>query len=177
MNWIACKVRDSLLVRSVVGLCFDNTSSHVKLETGRLNVSLFLALHSYFPLSFQAADFIMRSDLRLEKPSNDHQGVELRSIARFNLPQMDKNIFCSIPIYRAAIFEPRHLRCRLAIHFTHNPHTLALLHCQVGRHWFYWSTFTCNENEMKRKNQYRCIVFVVACVMDSPWIEVNGIEK
>lgn len=58
-----------LLVRSVVGLCFDNTSSQVKLETGRFNVSLFLALHSYLPLSFHTADLIMRSDLRLEKPS------------------------------------------------------------------------------------------------------------
>lgn len=59
----------SLLVRSVVGLCFDNTSSRIILETGRFNVSLFLALHSYFPLSLHTADFIVRSDLRLEKTS------------------------------------------------------------------------------------------------------------
>lgn len=65
------------LVRSGVELCFDSTSSHVKLETGRLNVILFLALHSYFPLSFQTADLIMRSDLRLEKSSRLSDFVEV----------------------------------------------------------------------------------------------------
>lgn len=74
-------VEFSLLVRSVVGLCLDNTSSRVKLETGRFNVSLFLALHSYLPLSLQTADFIMRSDLRLEKTSKSSCTIELDGIS------------------------------------------------------------------------------------------------
>lgn len=65
-RWQSQRSQLDLLVRSVLGLCFDNTSSHVKRETGLFSVSLFLALHSYFPLSFHAADFIMRSDLRLQ---------------------------------------------------------------------------------------------------------------
>lgn len=170
-----------LLVRSVVGLCFDNTSSHVKLETGRLNVNLFLALHSYFPLSFHTADLIMRSDLRLEKSSRWSSSFWWFIHRLSILPQMDKNIFCSIPIYRSAIFEPCHLRCWFSIHFTHNPHSFALLNSQIGRQWFYRSTFTCKQNE--RDGNFwlnlnsKCRRRRVACVMDLPWKRLMDLKN
>lgn len=64
--------------------------------------------------------------------------INVRSISKESwklyLPQMEKNIFRSIPINRSAVFEPRHLGCRLAVHFTHDPHTLALFNSLILRH-------------------------------------------
>lgn len=94
---------------------------------------------------------------------------------------MDKNIFCSIPIYRSAIFEPRHLRRRLSINPTHDLHFLALLNSQIGRHWFYWSTFTCKRREKfvrlrrnKAKKKTESINNYVSCAWwIHPWGEWN----
>lgn len=102
------------------------TSTQAKRDTVSLAI-LFLARHSYLPLSLRNGDQIINSDRflrghRIVTMMCDFSNVNIMENLRDTVPERHELILVAVATNRAAIFEPCDFRWRLTAHLTYDPH-------------------------------------------------------